>query len=148
MKPIPQSLAANLTKVMTAFVSESRCEGRTDADYCISRLLKGYADRSMDAYADDPVEPKHVIVFSKNQGIVTNEKIVAVQWVYSIPEERGSEESMAAFANMIENYSTMFGADATIASDWVFRGCKTGAAALWKSLGFERQEIVYVKLKK
>jgi hypothetical protein len=148
MKPIPQSMVGCLTGVIGAMLKEANLGERSSVEHCIARILEGYAKREMDAYADDPANPKHVLIMGKCRGIVTKEEITTILWIYSVPEERGSEESLAAFRNMIDNYSTMFHADAILGSDFQFRGCRMGTAAFWRSLGFERQETVYVKLKK
>ena len=148
MKPIPQSLVGNLAPVIGSMLKEANLTERSSVEHCLARILEGYAKREMDAYADDPVNPKHVIIFGKARGVVTKEELTTIFWIYSVPQHRGDPESLAMFQRMIENYSTMFHADAILASDWMFGGCQMGTGKFWRQLGFERQETVYVKLVK
>ncbi len=128
-------------------LKEANLEKRSSVEHCLARIIEGYAKREMDAYADDPLNPKHVIIFGKCRGIVTKEEITTILWIYSVPEERGTPESLAAFKRQIDNYSELFHADVVMGSDWQYLGCKMGTAAFWRSMGFERQETVYVRLK-
>ncbi len=146
MKPIPETLLDRLLPVFRQMVDYAHTAGRTTAEGSLQNVRDGYKTRTMDAYADDPENPKHVLILGKYPAISTTEKLVVVNFIWSTPEERGKPEAIAAFKEILFNYADIFGADAILASSWKYKGSRP-IDAFWVSLGFERQETVFVKLK-
>lgn len=146
LNPLPESKIPNLSRIFASMLSEANLERRTDVTKCIETLKNGFKTRTMDAYVDNPEDPKHVLILGKYPGIATAEKLVIVNFIYSVPEERGNPDAEKAFFRTIENYAAIFGADAILASSWCYKGSRR-IDAFWVKNGFEKQEIVYVKLK-
>lgn len=132
--------------IFEAMIAESALSSRSSPSHCMAKLFEGYAGRRMDVFVDDLDDIKHVIIFGKFPGIVTNENLAVILFFYSVKTHRGTPESMNAFAQQIENYSKFWPVDAILASDWQFRGTQLGVGAFLRACGFERQETTYVKL--
>lgn len=145
MIPLPQSKVGNLLSIFDAMVAEANLQDRSSGQHCLAKLIYGYSQGGMDAYVDDTDAPKHVIIFGKFPGIVTNEKLGVVLFIYSIPAERGTPDSLAAFKEQLDDYMKLSQVDAILGSDWQYRGCQMGVGKFWRESGFERQETVYVK---
>lgn len=146
MEPLPQTKVGNLLPIFNSMVKEANLEERSSGQHCLARLIHGYSLQGMDAYVDDTDNPKHVIIFGKFPGIVTNEMLGVVLFIYSIPEDRGSAESLAAFREQIDAYAQASQVDSLLGSDWQFRGTAMGVGKFWRECGFERQETTYVRV--
>ena len=144
MKPLPQTKISVLRPVLETAIKELGIEDRTTVDFLINRIGMGYTARSINAYVDDVEEPKHVLVLEHSHGGVTDEKMVEVRFIYSEESERGDAEAVKAFDEQITTFCEFFNPDVILGSSWVYRGARR-IDALWTSLGFEKQEIVYIK---
>jgi hypothetical protein len=144
MIPLPQSKLTAIAPLIRAFIGESSCAERTTVEHCLERLAQGYITQSMDAYVDNVESPRQVIIFGRYPGFATKEELIYINFVYSLEEDRLKPETAAAFKNVIEKYCEVHRRDAIVASSWEYRGSR-GIGSFWRSLGFERQEVVYVK---
>lgn len=144
MNPLPQTKLRNIAPLLAALISESHCEERTTVEYCLEKLAQGYITQTMDAYVDSVESPRQMIVFGRYPGLATKEELIYVNCIYSVPEDRLKPETAAAFKNVIEKYCEAHRRDAIIASSWEYRDSR-GIGQFWRNLGFERQEVVYVK---
>ncbi len=147
MTPLPQEKVPGLMPIFESMISEANLSGRSSPSHCMAKLYEGYAGKRMDVFVDDLEDIKHVIIFGRFPGIVTNENLAVVLFIYSVPGvHRGTPESTNAFAQKIEDYSKFWGVDAVLASDWQWRGTQMGVGAFLRRCGFERQETTYAKL--
>lgn len=144
MIPLPQTKVQKIKPLVEAFIRESNCEDRTTATHCLERLAQGYLMKTMDAYVDNVESPRQVIVFGRYPGMALKEDLIVVNFVYSVEEDRLKPETMAAFKEILGKYPQVHSADAILASSWVYKNSR-GIDAFWRHLGFERQEIIYVK---
>lgn len=146
MIPFPQANVPKLIPLFEAMIAESNLQGRSSQEHCLRRLYEGYGTRNMDVYVDDPEDPKRVIIFGKFPGIVTNEQLGVVLFLYAVPELRGDPATGAMLEEQIKQYMGFFNVDAVLASDWVYKGCQMGTGAFLRKIGFERQEVTYALL--
>lgn len=146
MFAVPQSKIAQIIPLIKLMLEEGNLLQRTTVEYDLARLLQGYVEQNIDAYVDSLEDPKRVVIFGRGQGVVTNEKIIRIYFMYATPELR-NEETRELFRVLIDYYCKQHPWDALLASDWQFGGCQMGTGAFLRFLGFERQEVVYCKLK-
>lgn len=144
MIPLPQSKVQKIKPLVEAFIRESKCEDRTTAAHCLERLAQGYLTKTMDAYVDNVEDPRRVVVFGRYPSMPFKEDLIVINFIYAVEEDRLKPETMAAFKEILEKYPQVHSADAMLASSWVYKGSR-GIDAFWRHLGFERQEIIYVK---
>jgi hypothetical protein len=144
MTPLPQSKLRNIAPLIEAFIRESSCSDRTSVEHCLERLAQGYLCQNMDAYVDDPDAPRKVIIFGRYPGLAVKEELICINFVYAVEEDRLKPETVAAFREVIEKYAEAHPRDSILASSWVYRGSR-GIDAFWRHLGFEKQEVIYVK---
>lgn len=144
MTPLPQTKIAKIKPLVEAFIKESNCDGRTTAAHCLERLAQGYLTKSMDAYVDDVEAPRKIIVFGRYPSLPFKEDLIVVNFIYAVEEDRLKPETLASFKEILEKYPQVHQADAMLASSWVYKNSR-GIDAFWRHLGFERQEIIYVK---
>lgn len=145
MKPLPQSATGKLLPLIDKMLVEANLTERSNSVHCHAKLIEGYARKNMDAYVDDLEDPKRVIVFGRMAGIVTAESQIGILWIYALPELR-NEETREMFKAMIAGYVQAHPANAIFASDWQYKGAQMGTGAFLRSLGFERQEAIYVRV--
>lgn len=144
MKPLPLTKLDGIKPLLEEAIAELNLGDRTTIDFLINRIKIGFTQRSIDAYVDQVEGPRHLIVFEKSHGGVTNESLLEIRFIFSTKEERGAEGVTEMFKEQIDAYSELFPFDAILASSWVYEGASP-IAALWKGWGFKKQEVVYVK---
>lgn len=144
MIPLPQTKVQKIKPLVEAFIRESKCEDRTTAQHCLEKLAQGYLTKTMDAYVDSVDSPRRMIVFGRYPGLLFPGDMIVVHCIYAPEEDRGKEEVLAAFKEILAKYPQVHSADRILASSWVYKNSR-GIDAFWRSLGFERQEVIYVK---
>lgn len=144
MIPLPQSQIQKIRPLVEAFIRESHCSDRTTAQHCLEKIAQGYLTKSMDVYVDNADSPRQVIVFGRYPGMALKEDLIVVNFIYAVEEDRLKPETLASFKAILEKYPQVHSADAMLASSWVYQNSR-GIDAFWRHLGFERQEIIYVK---
>lgn len=144
MIPLPQSQITKIEPLIEAFIDEGNCRSRTTAKHCLERIAQGYLCRTMDAYVDSVESPRRVAVFGRYPSVALQEDLIVVHFVYAVPEDRTKPEMLAAFRELFTRYAQVHPADAMVGSSWVYGG-RRGIDAFWRHLGFERQEVVFVK---
>lgn len=144
MIPLPQTKIHKVQPLVEAFIRESHCSDRTTAQHCLGKLAQGYLTKSMDAYVDDVEAPRKIIVFGRYPSLPFKEDLIVVNFIYAVEEDRLKPETLAAFKEILEKYPQVHQADAMLASSWVYKNSR-GIDAFWRHLGFERQEVIYVK---
>lgn len=144
LKPLPQSKLSNLVPLLNTGISEMKFLTTPMAVDFIESLSLGYEHQMMDAYVDCLESPKHCIVFSRYNNPWTRDKKIVIQLIYSVPEERGMPEVISQYKLLLDNYAKLHSATSYVAGSWLLRGSR-GICKLWKRLGFELQEIIYVK---
>jgi len=144
MIPLPQSKLTAVAPIIEQVIVEMNCSHRTDLTYCMERLAQGYITQSLDAYVDNVESPRHLAIFGRYPGFFTKEENIYAHLVYAPSEDRVKSDVIAAFKHLIAKYCEVHRRDAIVASSWEYRGSR-GIGSFWRSLGFERQEVVYVK---
>lgn len=125
-------------------IEEGSITGRTDADHTLEQIKKGYDNKMVDAYADNLDDPKHVLVLMKCPAFWFKELQTIVLFIFSHPSVRGEPGSLLDFKKQILSYSEHHGCDTILASSWQYLGSR-GIDQFWRSQGYERQEVVYIK---
>lgn len=144
MIPLPQTQIPKIKPLVEAFIAESACVGRTTAAHCLEKIAQGYLTKSMDVYVDNVDSPRRVVVFGRYPGLALKEDLIVVNFIYAVEEDRLKPETLSAFREILEKYPQVHQADAMLASSWVYRNSR-GIDAFWRHLGFEKQEVIYVK---
>jgi hypothetical protein len=126
------------------FVTEARMEGLADADGIVGRMEELYDARALDAYADDPENPKAFAAFQNTLNVITGETMTLVRAAFVTSAHRKTPEVMAGLKRVIDAYDTLTGNDCILASSWEFNGAPP-TTSFWESLGFEKQETVLVR---
>ena len=144
MIPLPQSQIQKIKPLVEAFIGESHCSDRTTAQHCLEKIAQGYLTKSMDVYVDSADSPRQVVVFGRYPSLPFKEDLIVVNFIYAVEEDRLKPETLASFKEILEKYPQVHSADAMLASSWVYKNSR-GIDAFWRHLGFERQEIIYVK---
>lgn len=142
--PVPQSKLNCIESLCRSATREMGMSKLTDVAYSLARLEEGYNARVLAAYVDDLESPKHCLVMSQYQGITVKGIVAAVRLIYSLPEHRGDREVIKVIMETIESYARIHGAVTVSGSSWKLTG-NLHIDELWKSFGYEEQEIIYTK---
>lgn len=143
--PLPHSKLANARPIFAQAHSELTMQPKATLDQAMSSVEKGYENRTVAVYVDDIEKPKHCLALALVPGFLVEGLMVVVLLIYSTPEERGNKEALDALHFTLENYARIHGAETIIGSSWKYKGSR-GIDAMWKSRGYEEQEVTYVKL--
>lgn len=143
--PLPQSKLENIRPILEASRVELNMTERGDVEVGLERIEAGYIGQYMGVYVDNIENPKHCTVIANWPGIVTRDSIAAVILIYSVPEERGNKEALAALLTTVENFARYHGAGCILGSSWQFRGARP-IDVMWLANGYELQETTYVKI--
>ena len=143
--PVPESLLDNIEPLFTTAHSEMVMQPKATVKQAMASVKNGYANRTLGVYVDSVTNPKHCLVLAHVPGVLIEGVMVVVMLIYSTPEERGRKDILDAMHLTIDSYARLHGAETIIGSSWKFRGSR-GIDAMWKSRGYEEQEVTYVKL--
>jgi hypothetical protein len=143
--PVPHSQIDKVKPLFAQAHSEMVTQPRNTLEQALRSLEKGYENRTVAVYVDNLENPKHCVALALVPGFMVEGLMVVVLLIYSIPEERGQKEVLNAQHTIIDNYAKIHGASTVIGSSWEYRGSR-GIASMWKSYGYEKQEVTYVKL--
>jgi hypothetical protein len=143
--PVAHSQIDKVKPLFAQAHSEMITQPRNTLEQALRSLEQGYENRTVAVYVDNLDSPKHCVALALVPGFMVEGLMVVVLLIYSIPEERGLKEVLDSQHMTIDNYAKIHGASTIIGSSWEYKGSR-GIAAMWKSRGYEKQEVTYVKL--
>lgn len=123
---------------------ESKLEGRWTEDECLGWAEGMIKEKKGLLFLDSIDAPKSLLFITPGNTFFPREKPLCVGLIYVLPEHR----SIAAFKKIIrivEGQAAQGDYNAIYVSEWAW-GDNPEIGVLWKSLGYQEQETVYVKL--
>lgn len=143
--PLPHTQLENVRPIFTKAHVELTMQPKATIQQAMFSVERGYENRTVAIYVDNIDAPKHCLALALVPGFLVEGFMVVVLLIYSVPEERGNKEALDAMHLTLENYAKIHGAETIIGSSWKYKGSR-GIDAMWKSRGYEQQEVTYVKL--
>jgi hypothetical protein len=144
LKPLKKSQLACLRQVMLDRIKESNITERSNVDFCMGNLEKGYDGKYMGAYVDKVEDPEVVLIISHFPGMATFNIVAHINLIYVAPTKRGDASVVGVLLKTAENYAKFHGADSLIGTSWIYKGAED-TSKMWLASGFEPQEKIFIK---
>lgn len=142
--PLPESKLESLRPICERVKTEYSFGDTYSPEQAFLVVQSGYENRRLAVYVDNVDDIKHCVIMTHSVSMISEGVTAYVLFIYSVPEHRGSQESLDAMKQIVEGYAQVQGASKISGSSWVLFNHKS-MDALWKKWGYQPQETVYSK---
>jgi GNAT superfamily N-acetyltransferase len=123
---------------------ESKLHDRWTADECLGWAEGMVKEKRATIFLDSIDAPTSLLFLTPGNTFFPKEKPLYVGLIYILPEHR-SHAAFRKIVRIIEGQAAVNGYNAIYVSEWAW-GDNPEIGPLWESLGFKKQETVFVKL--
>ena len=124
--------------------AESKLGGRWTEDECLGWAEGMIKENRGTLFLDSIGTPTSLLFLTPGNTFFPREKPLYVGLIYIIPENR-SHAAFRKIMRIVEGHAAQGGFNSIYVSEWAW-GDNPEIGLLWESIGFKKQETVYVKL--